>query len=213
MSASLPEIAIENSRNGRRILRKQGRLLASAIDPLKEAETWALRALAQVQLGDSLVILGLGCGYHVEALLKMRPGQSILVIEHDERVAQHAYDFCPSIPRFDVVVATDWTRLADAGRVRDVLTGVFKILAHPSSVLADREYYARVESFFRGRDRASFFMQLRLRPELVALIDAEKVEAMPDEAVSIKSIQNLFQDTSVPSKELHLWKVLEELVR
>lgn len=210
-------IIVERSREGRRVLRKDGRLLASSMDPIKEAGTWADQALEGLEPNETLVVLGLGCGYHVEAALALRPDLSLLVIERDEQIARWASEFCPSIPRFDVIVEPDWMRLGESGRVRDVLCGVFRMRPHLPSVLADREYYGRAERFFLGRDKTSFLLQLRSRPDLFALLDADRIAALEEGTISIKTLAGLFNSSpgsSVgPSKERRLWKLLEELVR
>ena len=207
-------ISIEQSRDGRKILRKAGRLLASAVDPQKEAATWASRAIDGLDDDSSVVILGLGCGYHVQAVLHRVDKNRVVVIERDQSIADLAYQFCPEIASAKIIVEPDWSRITESGFVRDVLGDVYRLCHHLPSFLADREYYGRIENLFLGRDKTSFLLQLRSRPDLFALLDPERISELGDETISIKTIKGLFVDSPRSSlKERRMWKILEELVR
>ncbi len=71
---------IERARTGARVIRWQGRLLASRIDPVGESELWVAEDI-RCASKKPLVVVGLGSGYHVLAVAKMRPDVPTVVVE------------------------------------------------------------------------------------------------------------------------------------
>jgi spore maturation protein CgeB len=70
----------------------EGRLLHSAYDPIREAETWAEAQVRQSEPGEVLVVLGVGLLYHVEALCRRLPPDTRLVVPvPDVRVLHDAW--------------------------------------------------------------------------------------------------------------------------
>ena len=62
----------------------KNRFLHSAYDPIREAEQWAEHQVKDCQSGDTLVVLGVGLFYHVEALRAKLPQEySIMVVVPD----------------------------------------------------------------------------------------------------------------------------------
>ncbi|MEK7357960.1 MAG: hypothetical protein AAB250_16035 [Bdellovibrionota bacterium] len=205
-------ITIETSRAGVPILKVEGRALASTFDPLKEAASWAQSVEATLAPGTAAVILGAGCGYHVAALKLLCPRSLVVALEPSREVADRALEFNPSLKDEDVVVETDLLRLTEQPRVRDALGGVFVPVRHGPSAHVSPQWTESMAAFLAARDKLSFLLQLRMRPDLFALLDPAKIEALGNEAISIKTLQKLFKDTSAASHERRLWRVLEELV-
>lgn len=72
--------------HGQELISWQGRTLCSSRDPLREGEKWA--SLVQAKFGGKVVILGLGLGYHVQALASLRPDLLIHVFDLHETLLQ-----------------------------------------------------------------------------------------------------------------------------
>ena len=68
---------------GLEILSREGRLLCSPRNPLKEAEEWVLRYKELIGLTNNIAIVGCGAGYHVLELEKKYPNKNILVFDLD----------------------------------------------------------------------------------------------------------------------------------
>ncbi|MES2964938.1 MAG: hypothetical protein V4760_13690 [Bdellovibrionota bacterium] len=205
-------ITIESSRAGVPIIKVEGRALASTFDPLKEAASWAQSVEATLAPGTAAVILGAGCGYHVAALKMLCPKSTVLTLEPDLEVAEHALRFNPSLRPEDIVVETDRLKITEHARVKDALGGVFVPVTHGPTAQVRPEWVAELSAFLMARDKLSFLLQLRMRPDLFALLEPAKIEAIVNEPVSIKTLQKLFKDSSASSQERRLWRVLEELI-
>lgn len=205
-------ITTEISRAGVPILIYDGRALASTFDPLKEAASWAQSVESTLAPGTAAVVLGAGCGYHVAALKALCPRSTVLVLEPVAEVAEAALRFNPSLKEADILVETDRLRVTDHPHVRDALGGVFVPVRHGPTAQIHSRWVADMSAFLLARDKLSFLLQLRMRPELFAQLDPAKIEALGNEPISIKTLQKLFKDSANASHERRLWRVLEELV-
>ncbi len=70
-------IEVELSKNGEWILKKSGKYLYSKYNPTKEAENFA----NQLKDFSTIVLFGLGLGYHLLELIKQEPNRAVLIIE------------------------------------------------------------------------------------------------------------------------------------
>ena len=205
-------IVVETSRSGAPILKVDGRALASAVDPLREAASWAKSVEATLAPGTAAIVLGVGCGYHVAALKVLCPRSQVIAIESSAEVAAKALEFNPSLKPGDVIVENDRMKLTEHANVRDAIGGVFVPVTHGATAQIRPEWTSQMSALLMARDKLSFLLQLRMRPDLFALLDPKKIETLGSEPISIKTLQKLFNDTSASSHERRLWRVLEELV-
>ena len=205
-------IEIEVARSGASVLKRDGKFLASTFNPVQEASAWAKKVHAALAPEDAAIIAGVGCGYHVAALKVLRPNCELLAIENDAGVAAEAFKFCPSLETKNVLVESDWLKLPDHARFRDVVCGVYGVAVHGPSLQIDPVYVSAVERLLHGRDKLSFLVLMKTRPELLAVLNPEAIGLIDDEAVSIKTLRRLFSTAGSSSRERRLWRVLEELV-
>lgn len=201
----------ELARNGEAILKIDGLALVSTFDPSKEAAAWALKSVTEIGTHTSVIMIGGGCGYHVKALKNLRPELSVAVIEQNEAVAAFIGDVHPEIK--DVIVAETALELTQSMRLRDFLAGRFATLSHPAQAQMRPEWNASIARFLTARDPLSFLMQLRMRPELYSLFEADKILKLdPNAPLSILTVRSLFKDDAKSSRERRIWRVLEELI-
>ena len=205
-------IESEVSRSGQPVLKLNGRYLASSFDPVKEAFGWANRAAVDLGSKGAAIILGAGCGYHVAALKERCPNIHVLALEPNEQVAHRALEWNPILQAHNLLVVDDLSQMTEAPQLRDAMAGTFALLPHLPTTEAYADWALTTSRFLLGRDRLSFLLQLRMRPDLHALMDPKKIAALGEAPVSIKTIQRLFSDSSAFSRERQIWKVLEELV-
>lgn len=205
-------IELEVSRSGQPVLKMNGRYLASSFDPVKEAFGWANRAAADIGTKGAAIILGAGCGYHVAALKEKCPNVSILALELNEQVAHRALEWNPILQAHNLLVVDDLSQMTEAPQLRDAMAGTYAVLPHLPSTDAHPEWALATARFLLGRDRLSFLLQLRMRPDLHSLMDPKKISGLEDAPVSIKTLQKLFSESSAFTRERQVWKVLEELV-
>jgi hypothetical protein len=208
-------ISIEPSRSGHPVLRKNGRYLASSVDPVRDAEKWLESVGERLSDVPAIVVLGLGCGYHARALLRRKPDLRVVLVESDPEVAKHACEFIPEIAVEMICAEPDWTKLLDHAALRTITSGLFRVVRHPSSCQADSAYYDRAEALLLSHDRLGFFLQLRDRPELLRAMLMDRLDSLPQQPVSVKSVLSVLRPTGlgVSERELLLWKILGELVK
>lgn len=211
-------LSLETSRSGQTIIKKDGRAFSSSIDPVKEAQNWARAAVANLRAGETLFVLGLGAGYHINELSKLLEPSRFLVVENDSELAMQAFEINPALPKERILIEADWLKLVVSDQFRDLLSGIYKIAVFGPSFQLSNEYFAPVENLLIGRTPISFLLQLKARPGIWALLDAEKVEkfgkeiSTSNELVSIKTLQRLFSNKVDGHRERQIWRVLEELV-
>lgn len=61
-------------------------VLHSKYDPLKEATIWVEKEIKQLSNNSSVLVIGLGAGYHIEKLSKTLPSTKIIVLEFNEQL-------------------------------------------------------------------------------------------------------------------------------
>jgi hypothetical protein len=231
----LTKIETGLSRSGHEVLKKDGRWLASSIDPLKEARQWVeqfekLKPGSIFECDDSLIILGIGSGYHVVELIEQlakreKPrklslrGTSVkrvIVLECDAEVCEQTIRLQPKlkalVDRGQIVIEPNWLKLVEHPTLRDVLGGTYQILKHGASLALEQQFFSNVESLLLGREKLAFLVLLKSRPDILATFDADKISNIEDGGVSIKTLQSLFAAKNETHRERRVWKVLEELV-
>ncbi len=73
-------LSIQTAKSGVPTAVTNNRTIHSAYDPLSEAERWADHQIENCQSGETLVVLGLGLFYHVEALRAKLPQDTVLIV-------------------------------------------------------------------------------------------------------------------------------------
>lgn len=198
------------AKNGKMVLRRDGRLLASLFDPEQEARVWTDRALAELLPGESVIIMGLGAGYHSAEMVRRSPGRMILTIENDQETVKAAREIQAGLGQ--ILIEPDWMKLPDHPLFRDAVGGTYRVFQHGPSMQIDPAFFGAVEKLLRGRDKLTFLVLLKTRPELFSYLNPEAIAAIGDEPVSIKTVRSLFSQASLASRERRIWRVLEELI-
>jgi len=73
---TVPTVKVEF--NGKRII------FHSKYDPLHEAQIWCKNAIESLKVNEEIVVVGLGAGYHIQALAQAIPNKPIIVIEFND---------------------------------------------------------------------------------------------------------------------------------
>ncbi|MES2856059.1 MAG: hypothetical protein V4692_09355 [Bdellovibrionota bacterium] len=208
------KIAAELSRSGDPVLRIDGRLLASSIDPVREATTWSKNASAKVKSGATVCIVGAGCGYHLREFKKSNPSVRFVVIERSREVADWGLAQFSDLAAETFLVGENpgESALGTLEEWSERLFAVGAVLVHGPTAQLHPEWTQTVSRFVLARDRTMFLNQMRARPELLAIVDPAKIETMQDRLVSIKTVSELFKLDPSDSQERRVWRVLEELI-
>lgn len=199
------------AKSGDKVIRWQGRLLASRVDPSGEAREWFLRRLSFVTKVKSIFVLGAGSGFHLVELARRTPAR-ILIIEPEMEIVDAVK---PLIAEFGARVS--WLSVGSARELRaiaDVRTAVaasFVVLEHPPSLSLDRGFYRECSAQLLGRDWGSLSWQWKLKG--FADLDSQPRINSVEEPLTIYDLDQceLVQDSA--ERERMLIKALRELVK
>ena len=212
-------IEIANSRRGDAVLIRDGRFMASSIDPVREAQQWLVKAQNEIRQSggaSSIILLGLGSGYQAKMLCEVLGRHAVLIIEPDAEVVEAVCGMHPELRQVVILNGNDWMKLIESAQFRDFACARHIVLRNQVSIQQDAAFFKAVEALLIGRERLGFLVQLKMRPELYGVLDADKIEtilaANTEELVSVKTLQKLFSPQARITRERRMWKLLEELV-
>ncbi len=142
------------AKSGVTTLRYKGKLIHSAMDPVREGSQFAQRS--GITEGDFIALYGLGLGYHVEGILEKIGGTGQLhVIELNEEILDAALSSRDlsgilSDHRVSLLFGTDKARilkdLDDMAKAMETKGGRF--LIHPPSLKSIPEKFKEIENAF-----------------------------------------------------------------
>lgn len=205
-------IEIVNAVNGEKVIRYDGRLLASRFDPIKEAQEWLNGRgdfLANIR---TVIVLGLGSGHHISALLQ-KTSARILVLEANEEIfeaGQSIQSFDPLKVRIEHVTSAKALRSSDA--VKAAVKESFVVLVHPASQAVNSELYESCRTQLLGRDWGSLNWQWHLTGS-PAFDSTPRIDAKSEEALTIYDLEQTELVQNSEEREKLLFKALRELVK
>jgi len=146
------QIEIKISKNGHKVPLLKGIHLHSIYDPIKEAEALIHRFDESIKEKKYFLILGLGFGYHIKALINKlhTMGDSdfkIIVIEPNKSLVDCFQDNFPAIENVTIFQAEQVSEIYAQRKVVDFLCHLPLVLAHPASLNLHDHYFKSFLSF------------------------------------------------------------------
>jgi hypothetical protein len=200
------------AQNGSLVIRLDGRLLASAVDPLAEAREWVQRRRILLTKVKSIFVLGAGSGYHVAELLIQTDANIVVIERSPELVAavQRIQGFESKCVQFVSVEKS--AALRGHEQVRAAVNESFLVLQHAPSLANDQEFYRDCKNQLLGRDWGSLNWQWQLKG--FAPLDAQpKIHAAGETQLSIYDLEQTELVQNSIERERMLVKALRELVK
>ncbi len=90
----MSDLFFSMAKNSELIFTRKGKHLCSCVHPTREAHQWVSHHQSRWNNSESVIVLGLGCGYHVRAL-KAAASAAIYVLEPDPEVIKGALRIHP----------------------------------------------------------------------------------------------------------------------
>ncbi len=213
---------IEQSRNGHEVLYIDGKATASTIDPLKEATAWigSTYSLAAAGIDETLVVIGAGSGYHIDALRECT-NKKIIVIDTCPASIEFVKRRLSHHSQISYIEVKRGTSFSDFYQRNDVVEWVFEpfiLLRHRSSMVRNSDL-SKVEECLVGRSVEAFRAQLEARPAIASALNSGRLKKMAEAKlvtkglVSVRDLTSVWEVSSETSNERRLLRVLEELVR
>jgi hypothetical protein len=205
-------IEILEAVNGGKVIRYEGRLLASRFDPKREAEAWVesrAEFLADVR---TVVVLGLGSGHHVSALLQKTHAR-ILVLEANEEIFEAGREinsFDPVKVRIEHFKSARGLRSSEA--VKAAVKESFIVLIHPASLALNKDIYESCRAQLLGREWGALNWQWNLRGGPAFDVNP-RIDAKNEEPLTVYDLEQTELVQSSEERERLLFKALRELVK
>ena len=200
-----------SAENGSRVLRYEGRLLSSAVDPQCEARGWLSRRQGLLSRVKTVFVLGAGSGYHIAELVA-QTSSSIVVVEYSAELIEAVDDihgFSSKRVRLECVQTAKALRAS--AQVRANVAESFLVLQHGPSMALQSAFYQDCKNQLVGRDWGSLTWQWQLKG--LAPLDAQPKIHGGDEALSIYDLDNTELVQNSEERERMLFKALRELVK
>lgn len=202
--------------SGESILKWNGKFLCSRVDPHKEAEQWIHQVTKEVGQVKNLIVLGLGCGFHIEALRRHRPNANILVIERFKEVVDfYKNQYQESFKSISVICVESLTDILNSAHMQLAVKEWYTVLPHQPSYFMDRQFYSAVKSALNGRSLQSLRFILEQRPLYKKIISVESIFSQNDgEPLGLKTLaESVKADLVGSSREAMLISTLRELIK
>ncbi len=182
------------SKSGHRILRCEGKLLASREDPIKEATRWLTGNQARFLDRETVLVLGVGCGYHLELLAQQESVKNIIGLESSAEVliwTQNRLNGIKKIKLYNLAASNIAFSAAN-----------YSVLKYFPSWSMNPQSYQQSFEFYLGRSESGAKYLLQKRQDLKSMRLRENIR----DAVNYKDI------ITDPGSDAAIWKALGELV-
>lgn len=200
-------ITFSENHDGSLVPFEDGESLVSLSDPRGQALKWVY-SLGSIP-SDHVVVVGLGAGYHIEALADIYPQLNITVVDSRPSLASV---FKSQFPDVANRVTLEFLDTADDLFKRDLFEDVQK---NRSYVLSFRECWGQQGALF-----SELFAHLTGRSlESVRYHFQEfgfNIKALfldPKKMISMKDLMPAIESASIPDTQKQMFRVLRELVK
>lgn len=207
---------IENhlAKSGDQIFDFQGRQLASHHDPRGEGKIWAERRLSEGLHAEHLIVLGLGCGYHVQALGSLT-NKKIFVIESSREVFEacqkiHSLDFS----KFNARCFKGSEDIRGSEWIKEAISKSYQVLLHKPSMSAQVETFHVFWHWLLGRNWQALTWQWDVRFQSQLITQIHPILAQEQNRLSLKDLDTFIDKSSLrgQSKSWMILKALRELI-
>lgn len=202
---------IDSNIPGHKVLRVNGRLLASRFNPVEEARQWLDRRSEFLTQVKTVIVLGLGSGYHLDVILKECAAR-IIVLEQSSEVIEKVNEIRNiDSTRIQIEHLESARQVKAMESIRQSVKHSFVVLVHPASFAQNSELYREVRDLLIGREWGGLQWQWYLAggPELDAVPSIAATEA-PLTIYDLEQTE-LVQNSS--ERERLLIQALRELVK
>lgn len=213
---------VQNARSGVEVLIVDGLATASLVDPVREGEQWVESVrprLKQVRAGETVLVVGVGSGYHLHALKEtmtsMKLRGPLVAIDTCAIATEFASARFKNIDIRFVASEQGLQNFFGDERFEPLLRQTSVVLRHrPSLNRQSPESLRRVEGWILGRTPEAFSAHLKLRPEIAAGLNPARASKLAEcPLLSIRDLSKTWDISSELKEDRRIFRVLEELVR
>ncbi len=182
------------SQTGVPVFKLDERLLCSRFDPVKEAKSWVEFHSEDFANTQTIVLLGLGSGYHAVEILKRFPQKKLIVLELNDQLAHQVMAF----HRLDLasaqIITGSVSEINKSSRLQKALSQIYCVVDFKSATALDSDNYESLKNYLVARERLGLQYQLRLRTDLWNILDLKKVFLSDRYLLSIKDLASSIEE-------------------
>jgi hypothetical protein len=200
---------------GEMVPKFNGTLLASKVDPLKEARTWVVHHRPQIESADRHFLLGVAGGHHAAELSRQYPSKEFLCVEYVADLSiSVAYAQLRTAVNVEMIVGQDLKNILKNERVQKALGGLFTILTHQPSYGVAKDYYDGLRDALTGRSWRAFNGILKFRSAEEMFLNEINFTPKEDDLVSAKDVVSFVEGREgEKSDDEMIWLTLGELIK
>ena len=188
-----------------------GTLLHSTVDPQKEAVSLVDREWERIASVKSLVVFGLGGGFHIRELLNRKKFE-IVVIEAEKSLALSMREKDPELcGEIELLAGFPPPHIFSEASFVNAMRHSYAIVRHPASVRAAPYYYSSVSQIFSERTIIRLRQMCEGNKPLVQFLDS--LDISNDQVLTLPMVQEaMVRRGSGLDKEGLIFMTLRELI-
>lgn len=172
-------LACDQARNGAEIIRLNGRLVCSRVDPLQEAQKWVKKVKKDHPKNTTIIVLGLGCAYHVVELKQTFNTSRIVVIEPAKAVVEWAKkNHSLILTGVDIVQSPSLEELRSHSMIQEVVKKPYSVWRFGPRTHESQKFFGQAEELLLGRNPQGVELLLDARSELKSCFDENGLKQM-----------------------------------
>ncbi len=204
------------SRSGDVVLRLGGKLLASSVDPRKEAKQWLENLKPQLAASDRVLVIGVGSGYHLAELNHEFPRTRVLAITLESDLIDAAREIHGlNVANAEFYSCESEAQVLNSSRIRAFLKSTVCIAPHLPSQAADPVGYQEVIARLKMREPLFFSDWVCREQRFTNLFPLQSIPGGDEKKLlSIKDLHRFLGDQPKGQPDdIYLVRALKELVR
>ncbi|MCB0749566.1 MAG: hypothetical protein KDC90_19060 [Ignavibacteriae bacterium] len=211
-------IEFKLSKDGNRIFLWNGRQLCSSYAPIDEAKNWVQKSLPKLFPEKTLIILGLGNGYHVAEVLSQFPEKKIIVINDLPEIVTVASEIIGLRSGLvNIISATRVEELVSSSEFTKIFKNSFRVVRFFPATALHIDFFSAMKDLLRGRTYSSLMFHLSMREKNIRSLFHEDVYEQKTEKglqlLDFKKITKSSFENNDLNTNFHVVQILRELMK
>lgn len=206
MNGLLTEVFL--AMDGNHVLSRNGLILSSMRSPVREAEKWLSANEEKIKRAENVIILGLGCGYHIAKLLERYKSKKLLAVDFDPACISFFQQYHPTHVH-KIQILDDW-RGTNLEYFAEMIRAGVSVVHHRASQSGLETEYAELADFLLARTVAG------LQFYIGSKFNRSRISSLPMEDRRLLTVKDVVHSSywqDLPEELKAKTLVVKELVR
>jgi hypothetical protein len=193
-------------------LKWQGRWLSSSVDAVAEAAAWLRQQDLRPAESSPIIVIGVGSGYHLIALVEAFPGRQIVAIDFSQQIIDSAQSGQGlGLANVKFVCADNTGELQNSIILQQAMRSSYSLLLYAPATVPNPKFYSEIQMYLSGRSESGLRFLLGIREQLAQDLGENTIHATTNEPISIKTLIARITKNCSPETKL-IFMSLRELV-